>query len=181
MGRRVAPSQRLQPLVVSKRHLIEGKLGGIQLKPYSGFMQSLPLLMRWWAIALVGMMVWPGGAMAQAFSADYALGRFAADAASDARHGSLISIAGVRLTPVVHSDGRFAGGGLSVAAGKNWFAELAAGRSLQPNLDPAGTAVQQALRVAGGYRWADGRSLSLQLTGARGGSRLGLSLSYDWP
>lgn len=119
--------------------------------------------------------------MAQAFSADYALARFAADTASGPRQSGLISIAGVHLTPVLHSDGRFAGGGLSVAAGKNWFAEVAVGRSLQASLDPAGTAVQDALRVAGGYRWTNGRLLSLHLTGARDGSRLGLSLSYDWP
>lgn len=126
-------------------------------------------------------MSWPNAAMAQAFSADYGLARFAAGSASSPRQGSLISIAGVRLTPVLHSDGRFAGGGLSVAAGQNWFGEVAVGRSLQSTIDPAGVAVQDALRVAGGYRWTHGRSLSLQLTGARGDNRLGLSLSYDWP
>lgn len=144
-------------------------------------MRSVLLLIRCLLLIAAWMLAWPGAAAAQAFSADYALARFAADAASGPRQGSLISIAGVRLTPVLHSDGRFAGGGLSVAAGKNWFAEVAVGRSLQASLDPAGSAVQDALRVAGGYRWTNGRSLSLQLTGARDGNRLGLSLSYDWP
>jgi hypothetical protein len=67
-------------------------------------------------------------------------------------------------------DARAPGAGLAFHAGRNWFAGLAQGQ-------PGGI-----VNVAGGYRWADGRSLSLQLTRARGpGQRLGLSLNYDWP
>jgi hypothetical protein len=36
--------------------------------------------------------------------------------------------------------------------------------------------------VGGGYRWANGQSLSLQLSRGRGaGQRLGLAVNYDWP
>ena len=38
-----------------------------------------------------------------------------------------------------------------------------------------------ALRIGGGYRWSDGQSLALHVTGGRGPDRLGLSVSYDWP
>lgn len=150
-------------------------------KVYIGPMRSVLGLIRFLPLVAAGVLAWPNAAPAQTFTADYGLARVAAGSAPTPRQGSLISIAGVRLTPVLHSDGRFAGGGLSVAAGQNWFGEVAVGRSLQSGFDPAGVAVQQALRVAGGYRWTNGRSLSLQLTGARGGNRLGLSLSYDWP
>ena len=37
------------------------------------------------------------------------------------------------------------------------------------------------MRIGGGYRWSDGQSLSLHVTGGRGPERLGLSVSYDWP
>ena len=47
-------------------------------------------------------------------------------------------------------------------------------------LPPA--AVNDIFNVAGGYRWANGQSLSLQLSKGRGpGQRLGLALNYDWP
>jgi hypothetical protein len=41
-----------------------------------------------------------------------------------------------------------------------------------------GVTASDAIRMGGGYRWSDGQSLSLQVTGGRA---LGLQVSYDWP
>jgi hypothetical protein len=128
-------------------------------------------------VSLAGLLALAApAAFAQAFSADYTLPR------SSATQRSLVSIHGVRLDPVLHGDDRFAGGGLSLAAGQNWFAEVAVGRSLRASADPANLLIaQDALRLGGGYRWGDGHALSVQLIGGRSSNRLGLSVRYDWP
>ena len=105
-----------------------------------------------------GALACPGSAGAQAFAADYEL----------------------RFAPAVQTDAQFSGAGLSMTAGQNWFAQVAVGRSLQQAPQWSGNS-SDALSVAGGYRWSNGQSLSLQFTGSRGGERLGLSVSYDWP
>lgn len=134
---------------------------------------------RWSSVLAAWILLVPGGALALGFSADYAIGRPAFESMARPNAAGLLSFGKIRLAPVLHSDGQFAGGGLSIAAGRHWFAEAGVGRSLPAGLDPA--AMQGAVRVAGGYRWDDGHSLSLQVTGARSGNRLGLSLNYDWP
>lgn len=141
-------------------------------------MRSVTALIRLSPLVAAWVLAGPNAAMAQAFSADYALPRSATRAAPDSR---LVRFGTLRVGPALRSDADFSGGGLSVAAGQNWFAEVAVGRSLQAGPDPAGTAARDALRVGAGYRWTDGQLLSLQVTGARSGSRLGLSVSYDWP
>lgn len=130
------------------------------------FRLLLPLL----AAAAV---VWPHFAQAQAFSADYGLpGR-----------GALAGFGEVRIQPLLQVEGRYAGAGLSVEAGRNWFAQVGVGRSLQqqPVLSTGGPT--EVVNLAGGYRWNDGQSLSLQLNRGRAGAgdRLGLAVSYDWP
>lgn len=116
-------------------------------------MGSFASLSRYVPIAAAAVLAWPQAASAQGLAADY----------------------------VLQADGRYSGAGLSVEAGRNWFAQVSIGRSLmaEPGLQRAES--YDAMRIGGGYRWANGQSLSLQVTGARGPERLGLSLSYDWP
>jgi hypothetical protein len=131
-----------------------------------------------------GALLWPQVAGAQAFSADYGLARpgvgsgIAAPAYSG---GGSFSLGSVRVGPALQADARFSGAGLSLAAGENWFANVSVGRSLQYDPGLSAAVPTEALRVAGGYRWANGQSLSLQVTGGRSQERLGLSVSYDWP
>lgn len=84
------------------------------------------------------------------------------------------------LAPVRSLGGLSPGAGLSLQAGRNWFGQV------QLAQDPAGTlpflATHDSVSIAGGYRWHNGQSLSLQLRRGRGpGERLGLALNYDWP
>lgn len=167
------------PLVASKRHIIREKLGGNGSKVYIGLMRSVLMLIRWSPLVAGWVLAWPNAATAQTFSADYALARSGIEAPPGPHHLGLISFGRVRVGPALHSDGDFAGGGLSVTAGQNWFGGVAIGRNLQSG--PDGMAGQGAVRIGGGYRWSDGQALSLQLTGPRSGNRLGLSVNYDWP
>jgi len=145
-------------------------------------MRSAFTSITWLPLLAAGALVWPIGASAQAFSADYGL------AASNPppteplallRTG-LFKLGSVGFGPALRADARFSGAGLSVTAGQNWFAQVAVGRSLQQVSDLPGTSAD-ALSIAGGYRWSNGQSLSLQVTGSRGADRLGLSVGYDWP
>ncbi|MBG9386736.1 hypothetical protein [Caenimonas aquaedulcis] len=99
----------------------------------------------------------PFTANAQAFAADYS------------------------IHPALVKSESFSGAGLSLNAGLNWYAQVAVGRGAQYSPVTSGPGSADALSIAGGYRWDNGQSLSLQLTGGRGADRLGLSLSYDWP
>ena len=108
---------------------------------------------------------WTPSARAQAFSADYGLLNFGV----------------VAISPNLQSDTRFSGAGLSLAAGRNWFAQVAVGRGLQQPVSLSGANAGDALSIGGGYRWGDGQSMSLQVTGGHGADRLGLSVRYDWP
>jgi hypothetical protein len=130
------------------------------------------------ASALLG----PAVASAQGFAADYGLRAGAAQAATATsyRTGTL-NLAGMRIAPVVQADAQFSGAGLSLAAGANWFAQVSVGRSMQYDNGLVEAVPAEALRIAGGYRWANGQALSLQVTGGRRPERLGLSVSYDWP
>lgn len=128
-------------------------------------------------------LLWPVVAGAQAFSADYGLARpgVGSGIAAPAYSGSSFSLGSVRVGPALLADARFSGAGLSLAAGENWFANVSVGRSLQYDPGLSAAVPTEALRVAGGYRWANGQSLSLQVIGGRSPERLGLSVSYDWP
>ena len=124
--------------------------------------------LRAWAAAAV-VAAAPASGHAQGFTADYDIARFSpAESAPP-----------VRLAPA-HPLGASSGAGLSLQAGRNWFGQL------QLAQEPVGTllsmATHDSVYVAGGYRWGNGRSLSLQLSRGRGsGERLGLALNYDWP
>ena len=136
----------------------------------------------WLPLLAAGALSCPVGASAQAFTADYGLAASSAPAAESlSPHGAgQFSLGAVRLAPALQADAQFSGAGLSVTAGRNWFAQVAVGRSLQRSVT-LGDASSDAMSVGGGYRWSNGRSLSLQLTGSRGTDRLGLSVRYDWP
>jgi len=149
------------------------------LKVYIDVMRAKFTPSPWPPVVAAALMACPSGAFAQAFAADYGL---APPAGWAGQHGfSAQGPRGLLVAPAVQSDPHFVGAGLSVAAGRNWFAKVAVGRSLAIGSAPAGMPSRDGLSVAGGYRWSDGQALSLQVTGARGGNRLGLSVSYDWP
>jgi hypothetical protein len=124
----------------------------------------------------------PTVAAAQGFAADYGLRVGAAEVTRAAAYpGGALAVGGMRIAPVVQTDAQFSGAGLSLAAGANWFAQVSVGRSVQYDSGLVEAVPTEALRIAGGYRWANGQALSLQVTGGRGPERLGLSVSYDWP
>jgi hypothetical protein len=127
-------------------------------------------------------MALPLGARAQGFTADYSLERLV-DISSDASTPSsrLLNLRHLRISPTLHSDAQYTGAGLSFEAGRNWFANVGVGRSLQHLPGTPGSTSSDIVSISGGYRWADGQALSLQLTGGRSGDRLGLAVSYDWP
>lgn len=138
-------------------------------------MSMLPLL-------AASAMAWPQAARAQAFSADYDISRPVAPAADPAAGGrAVFGLGNVHIGAALQADAEFSGAGLSLAAGRNWFAQVSVGRSLQQVNGLTGSTPNDALRIGGGYRWSDGQTLSLHVTGNRGPERLGLSVSYDWP
>ena len=156
-------------------------LGGAPGKVYIQLMRS-PLLTSSWLPLFAAGLMWAPGAGAQVFSADYGLVGPAAPAASGASSLSTpFSLGSVRIGPAFQADTEYSGAGLSLAAGRNWFAQVSVGSSLQQPAGLNGVAASDALRIGGGYRFGDGQSLSLHVTGARGPDRLGLSVSYDWP
>ena len=130
--------------------------------------------LAWLPLLAAGVLAWPQSAQAQAFSADYGL--------APSRGVAGLQLGSIRISPVLQADARFSGVGLSLGSGRNWFAQVGLGQSLQqiPGL-PARSASSDVLSIAGGYRFSEGRSLSLQLNRAKAGDRLGLAVSYDWP
>lgn len=64
-----------------------------------------------------------------------------------------------------------AGAGLTLETGRQWFARVGIGRSLDTDVYSLG----------GGYRWPDGQSVSMQVTHSPSEARTGLALRYDWP
>lgn len=117
-----------------------------------------PRLSRFNALLVAALvMACPVIAQAQSFEADYS------------------------IRPALVAGESFSGAGLSLNAGRNWFAQVAVGRGAQFSPLPATPASAGAMSIAGGYRWSNGESLSLRLTSGRGAERLGLAVSYDWP
>ena len=85
----------------------------------------------------------------------------------------------LKLAPAASLGGELSGG-LSLQAGRNWFGQV--GLSQGHANTPTPATVGDIVNVAGGYRWSNGQSLSLQLSKGRGaGQRLGLAVNYDWP
>lgn len=151
-------------------------------KVYIDLMRAASLFPVWLPMLAAAVLAWPHAAGAQAFSADYDLSRAAAAPAADPEvDRSSFGFSGVHIGAALQADGEFSGAGLSLAAGRNWFAQVSVGRSLQQANILSGAVAGEALRIGGGYRWSDGQSLSLHVTGGRGPERLGLSVSYDWP
>ncbi|MDB5871311.1 MAG: hypothetical protein JWQ07_753 [Ramlibacter sp.] len=146
-------------------------------------MHSVSTSFAWLPLLAVAAGAWPQQAGAQAFLADYGLASPATAASEpDARYrAGLINVGAMSISPAIRADAGFSGAGLSLAAGRNWFAQVAVGRSLQTNLPVSSVNSSDALSIGGGYRWGDGQSMSLQVTGARGPDRLGLAVRYDWP
>ena len=70
----------------------------------------------------------------------------------------------------VAATGTSSGKGLSLEAGQKWFARAGLGRSLETGM----------VSLGGGYRFATGDALSMQVTRQLGQERLGLAVRYDW-
>lgn len=112
----------------------------------------------------------PCAAQTRVFSPNYELTRPVASAAADGDllpSGTPLAFGALRLAPAASNTGA----GLSLEAGKQqWFGRLTVGRTVELDM----------LSLGGGYRWSDGKSLSMQLTHSRQ-EGLGLSMRYDWP
>jgi hypothetical protein len=108
------------------------------------------------------------GAHAQGFVPDYSL--WSGSAAPK-----------LRVAPGVSLGGDLSSAGLSLQAGRNWFGQVGLAQGDVPSALPhAGT--NDIVNLAGGYRFDNGQSLSLQVSRGRGpGQRLGLAVNYDWP
>jgi hypothetical protein len=164
------------------RHPVGAKLGGKRAKVYIELMRALISSPVWLPLLAPAALAWTQSAAAQAFSADYGLSRAAPPAAAPASYGSTaFTLGGVHVGPALQADPGFSGAGLSLQAGRNWFAQVAVGQSLHVAPGLPGTVSADALRIGGGYRWGDGQTLSLQITSGRGPDRLGLAVGYDWP
>ena len=135
-----------------------------------------------WLPLAAAVLAWPGDGNSQTFAADYALSRSASlSVRPDSGFGAgLFSLGPVRVGPALRAGSDFSGAGLSLA-GRNWFGQVGVDRSAHVGTLPTGAGSTDVLRIAGGYRWSDGQSLSLQLSRGRGGERLGLAANYDWP
>lgn len=115
-------------------------------------MRAVPALSAWLPLLAIVAAVWPAASNAQGFAADYEL----------------------RIAKTSHARAEFSGAGLSLQAGRHWFAQVGMGDNFHYQGD--------MMNVGGGYRWNDGQSLSMQLSRGRGpDQRLGLAVSYDWP
>lgn len=122
------------------------------------------------AFAAALLVAAPWFAHAQGFTADYDIARFSSPEAQSI----------VKLAPAHALGGDFPGVGLSLQAGRNWFGQVGLAQGPVSTLTPA--SANDIVNMAGGYRWVNGQSLSLQLSRGRGpGQRLGLALNYDWP
>lgn len=129
-------------------------------------MRRLPsALLAWplWAGALLGAA--PAGA--QVLAPDYRLTVPAWTGDPDLSPRLPLAVLGpVRLV----ATGAQNGSGLSLEAGEKWFARAGIGRSLDSDV----------VSVGGGYRFADGDALSMQVLRQLGQDRLGLAVRYDW-
>jgi hypothetical protein len=168
------------PLVAPKRQSVDPKLCGTRGKVYIVFMRQAQLFACFRPLLAAGVLALPLAAGAQGFAADYDLARPLELPSNRSIVGGTFNWGAFNLSPTLQSDSRFSGVGLSLEAGRNWFGLVGVGRSAEQDHVPGYTAGEQ-LSVSGGYRWADGQSLSLRLTAGRGTDRLGLALSYDWP
>ena len=79
---------------------------------------------------------------------------------------AMLRVGVLRLATARSSDGS----GLSVEAGRTWFARVGVGRSLETD----------TVSVGGGYRFDAGDALSMHVTRQLGQERLGLAVRYDW-
>ena len=77
----------------------------------------------------------------------------------------LLQLGPMRLAAARSSDGN----GLSLEAGRSWFARVGVGRSLDSDV----------ISVGGGYRFNAGDALSMHVTRQLGQERLGLAVRYD--
>lgn len=127
----------------------------------------------WLSCLAAGALAWPQAAQSQTFSVDYGLAP---------RSAGGVDLGPVRINPVLQSEPRYSGAGLSVDAGRDWFARVGVGRQQHLTAGPpSGAASAQMLSITGGYRFNNGQTLSLQLNRGPAAERLGLSINYEWP
>lgn len=107
-----------------------------------------------------------GAAQAQGFSPNYTLTAPALLTAPDLGPSQPLAAWG----PLRLAAGSATGSGLSLEAGRSWFARAGIGRSIDADV----------VSVGGGYRFGDGDALSMAVTRQLGQERLGLAVRYDW-
>jgi hypothetical protein len=124
-----------------------------------------------WVMVVAAAAAVPALGHAQGFRADYDIARFSS--AGD-------TAPSVRIAPAFSLGGDASGAGLSMQAGRNWFGQVELAQVHAAALLPPAT--NDIVNIAGGYRWGNGRALSLELSrGRSSGQRLGLAVNYDWP
>lgn len=107
-----------------------------------------------------------GVAQAQPLSANYELTVPSLLSASELTPTlPLLQLGPLRLAGARSSEGN----GLSLEAGRSWFARVGVGRSLD----------SEVVSVGGGYRFGAGDALSMHVTRQLGQERLGLAVRYD--
>ena len=144
------------------------------------------MLPAWLPLLAAGALLWPVTGLAQQTSSLYDIVPTIPAAAPDSGAASVPSrfgLASLRIAPGLQAGGpSLASGGLSLLIGQNWYAQAALGHGLAESngvgLQPANT---DLISLGGGYRWADGQSLTMQLMRDTRRQRLGLAVSYDWP
>ena len=82
-----------------------------------------------------------------------------------------VALGAVTAAPAQTLSSRYDGTGLSLEAGRNWFARVDVGRSLESS---------DVVSIGGGYRFEAGDALSMHVTRQLGQERLGLAVRYDW-
>lgn len=108
----------------------------------------------------------PGSAVAQPVVANYALTVPVPVAGPDWRGDApLWALGPLRLAGAVSG----VGSGLSLEAGRQWFARVGVGRGL----------AHETLSLGAGYRFGGDQSLSMQVTRQSGEERLGLAVRYE--
>jgi len=104
---------------------------------------------------------------AQVLSPDYALTVPALLSEPDPPSSATLLLWGpVRLAGMESATGS----GLSLEAGRKWFARAGVGRSLETDF----------VSLGGGYRFPAGDALSMHVTRQLGQEGLGLAVRYDW-
>jgi hypothetical protein len=148
------------------------------MRPIKQLSAALP-----WVAAFTALSALPAQARDNGLGSPFGWPRSPTLEASQTRAGwdPSFSYGPLRVMPSLQAaPGGFWGGGVSLAAGSNWFGAVRLGHRAVARDEAAISPVSEAVMFTGGYRWGREQSVSLQVVRDRRDS-LGLAVSYDWP